>query len=203
MVNEGRARFEVNLSDYLDTGLFLDHRPVRQLVGELASGKSLLNLFCYTASATVQAALAGAKSSLSIDMSNTYLDWAQRNFELNSLSVSKHKLLRADCLKWLEEDSQTFDVIFLDPPTFSNSKKMESVLDVQRDHPELIRQAMAKLNPEGTLVFSNNFRKFKLDELTSRQFSCENITQQTLDSDFERNPRIHNVWLITKRSTFG
>ena len=203
VVNEGRARFEVNLSDYLDTGLFLDHRPVRQLVGELASGKSLLNLFCYTASATVQAALAGAKSSLSIDMSNTYLDWAQRNFELNSLSVSKHKLLRADCLKWLEEDSQTFDVIFLDPPTFSNSKKMESVLDVQRDHPELIRQAMAKLNPEGTLVFSNNFRKFKLDELTSRQFSCENITQQTLDSDFERNPRIHNVWLITKRSTFG
>jgi 23S rRNA (guanine2445-N2)-methyltransferase / 23S rRNA (guanine2069-N7)-methyltransferase len=203
VVNEGRARFEVNLSDYLDTGLFLDHRPVRQLVGELASGKSLLNLFCYTASATVQAALAGAKSSLSIDMSNTYLDWAQRNFELNSLSASKHKLLRADCLKWLEEDSQSFDVIFLDPPTFSNSKKMESVLDVQRDHPELIRQAMAKLNPEGTLVFSNNFRKFKLDKLTSRQFSCENITQQTLDSDFERNPRIHNVWLITKRSTFG
>jgi len=203
VVSEGRARFEVNLSDYLDTGLFLDHRPVRQLVGQLSTGKSLLNLFCYTASATVQAALAGTKSSLSIDMSNTYLDWAQRNFELNSLSPSKHQLLRADCLKWLEEDSQTFDVIFLDPPTFSNSKKMESVLDVQRDHPELIRQAMAKLNPDGTLVFSNNFRKFKLDELISRQFSCENITAQTLDSDFERNPRIHNVWLITKRSSFG
>ena len=203
MVNEGRARFEVNLSDYLDTGLFLDHRPVRALLAEMTAGKTLLNLFCYTASATVQAALAGAKSSLSVDMSNTYLDWAQRNFELNSLSSSRHQLLRADCLKWLEEDSQTFDVIFLDPPTFSNSKKMESVLDVQRDHPELIRQAMAKLNPEGTLVFSNNFRKFKLDELTSRQFNCENITQQTLDTDFERNPRIHNVWLITKRSTFG
>ena len=203
VVSEGRARFEVNLSDYLDTGLFLDHRPVRQLVGQLASGKSLLNLFCYTASATVQAALAGAKSSLSIDMSNTYLDWAQRNFELNSLSSSKHQLLRADCLKWLEQDSQSFDVIFLDPPTFSNSKKMASILDIQRDHPALIRQAMAKLNPEGTLVFSNNFRKFKLDELISRQFSCENITQQTLDSDFERNSRIHNVWLITKRSSFG
>ena len=203
VVNEGRARFEVNLSDYLDTGLFLDHRPVRSLLGELAAGKSLLNLFCYTATATVQAALTGAKSSLSVDMSNTYLDWAQRNFELNSLSASKHQLLRADCLKWLEEDSQTFDVIFLDPPTFSNSKKMESILDIQRDHSELIRQAMAKLNPEGTLVFSNNFRKFKLDELTSRQFNCENITQQTLDSDFERNPRIHNVWLITKRSSFG
>lgn len=203
VVNEGRARFEVNLSDYLDTGLFLDHRPVRALLAEMTAGKTLLNLFCYTASATVQAALAGAKSSLSVDMSNTYLDWAQRNFELNSLSSSKHQLLRADCLKWLEEDSQTFDVIFLDPPTFSNSKKMESVLDVQRDHPELIRQAMAKLNPEGILVFSNNFRKFKLDELTSRQFNCENITQQTLDTDFERNPRIHNVWLITKRSSFG
>lgn len=203
VVNEGRARFEVNLSDYLDTGLFLDHRPVRALLAEMTAGKTLLNLFCYTASATVQAALAGAKSSLSVDMSNTYLDWAQRNFELNSLSSSKHQLLRADCLKWLEEDSQTFDVIFLDPPTFSNSKKMESVLDVQRDHPELIRQAMAKLNPEGTLIFSNNFRKFKLDELTSRQFNCENITQQTLDTDFERNPRIHNVWLITKRSSFG
>ena len=203
VVNEGRARLEVNLSDYLDTGLFLDHRPVRTLLGKMAAGKSLLNLFCYTATATVQAALAGAKSSLSVDMSNTYLDWAQRNFELNSLSSSKHQLLRADCLKWLEEDSQTFDVIFLDPPTFSNSKKMESVLDIQRDHPELIRNAMAKLNPEGTLVFSNNFRKFKLDELTSRQFNCENITQQTLDTDFERNQRIHNVWLITKRSSFG
>ena len=202
-VNEGRARFEVNLSDYLDTGLFLDHRPVRSMLGDLCKGKSLLNLFCYTASATVQSALAGAKSSLSIDMSNTYLDWAQRNFDLNSLSNTKHQLLRADCLKWLEEDSQTFDVIFLDPPTFSNSKKMASVLDIQRDHPELIRQAMAKLNPEGTLVFSNNFRKFKLDELISRQFNCENITTQTLDMDFERNPRIHNVWLITKRSSFG
>lgn len=204
VVNEGRARFEVNLSDYLDTGLFLDHRPVRAMLGELCQGKSLLNLFCYTASATVQAALAGAKSSLSIDMSNTYLDWAQRNFELNSLSSAKHQVLRADCLKWLEQEGdQSFDVIFLDPPTFSNSKKMESVLDVQRDHPELIRQAVTKLNPEGTLVFSNNFRKFKLDELISRQFSCENITQQTLDNDFERNPRIHNVWIITKRSSFG
>jgi 23S rRNA (guanine2445-N2)-methyltransferase / 23S rRNA (guanine2069-N7)-methyltransferase len=204
VVNEGRARFEVNLSDYLDTGLFLDHRPVRAMLGELCQGKSLLNLFCYTASATVQAALAGAKSSLSIDMSNTYLDWAQRNFELNSLSSAKHQVLRADCLKWLEQEGdQSFDVIFLDPPTFSNSKKMESVLDVQRDHPELIRQAVTKLNPGGTLVFSNNFRKFKLDELISRQFSCENITQQTLDNDFERNPRIHNVWIITKRSSFG
>jgi 23S rRNA (guanine2445-N2)-methyltransferase / 23S rRNA (guanine2069-N7)-methyltransferase len=202
-VTEGRGRFEVNLSDYLDTGLFLDHRPVRAMMGELVQGKSFLNLFCYTAAASVQAALAGAKSSLSIDMSNTYLDWAGRNFELNSMSASKHQLLRADCLKWLEEEGELYDVIFLDPPTFSNSKKMDSVLDIQRDHGDMIRNAMTKLAPNGVLIFSNNFRKFKMDELTLRQFDCQNITPQTLDMDFERNPRIHNVWKITRRSSFG
>ena len=202
-VSEGTAQFEVNLSDYLDTGLFLDHRPVRSLIGDLAAGKRFLNLFCYTAAASVQAALAGATSSLSIDMSNTYLDWAQRNFDLNSLRAGKHKLLRADCLKWLETEGEQYDVIFLDPPTFSNSKKMDAVLDIQRDHGDLIRACMAKLASGGTLVFSNNFRKFKMDELTLRQFDCENITPKTLDVDFERNPRIHNVWLITRRETFG
>ena len=202
-VSEGKAQFEVNLSDYLDTGLFLDHRPVRSLIGDLAAGKRFLNLFCYTAAASVQAALAGASSSLSIDMSNTYLDWAQRNFDLNSLRTGKHKLLRADCLKWLEAEGEQYDVIFLDPPTFSNSKKMDTVLDIQRDHGDLIRASMGKLASGGTLVFSNNFRKFKMDELTLRQFDCENITPKTLDIDFERNPRIHNVWLITRRETFG
>ncbi|MCS5595265.1 MAG: bifunctional 23S rRNA (guanine(2069)-N(7))-methyltransferase RlmK/23S rRNA (guanine(2445)-N(2))-methyltransferase RlmL [Porticoccaceae bacterium] len=202
-VNEGNAHFEVNLSDYLDTGLFLDHRPVRSLIGDMVKGKTFLNLFCYTAAASVQAALAGASSSLSIDMSNTYLDWAQRNFDLNSLRSSKHTLLRADCLKWLEADTEQYDVIFLDPPTFSNSKKMDSVLDIQRDHGDIIRATMAKLAPEGTLIFSNNFRKFKMDELTLRQFDCENITPKTLDVDFERNPRIHNVWVITRRTIFG
>ena len=201
-VQEGQARFEINLAEYLDTGLFLDHRPLRSMLASWAKGKSFLNLFCYTAVASVQVALQGAKRSLSIDMSNTYLDWAQRNFSLNGIDVSKHQLLRADCLKWLDSDSQTFDIIFLDPPTFSNSKKMQSVLDIQRDHAELIRKAMAKLNPEGKLIFSNNFRKFKMDQLISRQFNCENITPQTLDMDFQRNPRIHNVWLITKRSGF-
>ena len=202
-VNEGNAHFEVNLSDYLDTGLFLDHRPVRSLIGDMVKGKTFLNLFCYTAAASVQAALAGASSSLSIDMSNTYLDWAQRNFDLNSLRSSKHTLLRADCLKWLEADTEQYDVIFLDPPTFSNSKKMNSVLDIQRDHGDMIRATMAKLAPEGTLIFSNNFRKFKMDELTLRQFDCQNITPKTLDVDFERNPRIHNVWVITRRPIFG
>lgn len=202
-VSEGNAQFEVNLSDYLDTGLFLDHRPVRGLIGEMVKGKSFLNLFCYTAAASVQAAMAGASHSLSIDMSNTYLDWAQRNFDLNSLRSSKHQLLRADCLKWLEIEGELYDVIFLDPPTFSNSKKMDSVLDIQRDHGDLIRSSMAKLVPGGTLIFSNNFRKFKMDELTVRQFDCQNITPQTLDLDFARNPRIHNVWKIKRRDTFG
>ena len=202
-VYEGDAQFEANLSDYLDTGLFLDHRPVRRMVTELAKGKSLLNLFCYTAAVSVQAALGGAKSTLSIDMSNTYLDWAQRNYDLNNISAKNHHLLRADCLKWLEQDGEQYDVIFLDPPTFSNSKKMDVVLDVQRDHGDLIRNSMAKLAPDGVLIFSNNFRKFKMDELVTRQFNAENITPQTLDMDFERNPRIHNVWKITRRSTFG
>ena len=202
-VQEGQGQFEVNLSDYLDTGLFLDHRPVRRLVAELAQGKSLLNLFCYTATVSVQAALSGAARTLSIDMSNTYLDWAQRNYDLNQLSAKNHHLLRADCLKWLEGDGELFDVIFLDPPTFSNSKKMDTVLDVQRDHGDLIRNAMARLAPEGVLIFSNNFRKFKMDELVMRQFSADNITTQTLDPDFERNPRIHSVWKITRRSSFG
>ena len=202
-VSEGNAQFEVNLSDYLDTGLFLDHRPVRGLIGEMVKGKSFLNLFCYTAAASVQAAMAGASHSLSIDMSNTYLDWAQRNFDLNSLRSSKHQLLRADCLKWLEIEGELYDVILLDPPTFSNSKKMDSVLDIQRDHGDLIRSSMAKLVPGGTLIFSNNFRKFKMDELTVRQFDCQNITPQTLDVDFARNPRIHNVWKIKRRDTFG
>lgn len=202
-VSEGKAIFEINLSDYLDTGLFLDHRPVRSMIGEMVKGKRFLNLFCYTAAASVQAALAGAASSLSIDMSNTYLDWAQRNYDLNSLRSSKHKLLRADCMKWLESEQEQYDIIFLDPPTFSNSKKMDSVLDIQRDHGDLIRSSMAKLAPGGTLIFSNNFRKFKMDELTLRQFNCQNITPQTLDMDFERNPRIHNVWLITRNQQFG
>jgi 23S rRNA (guanine2445-N2)-methyltransferase / 23S rRNA (guanine2069-N7)-methyltransferase len=202
-VIEGKARFEINLSDYLDTGLFLDHRPVRSMVAELSKGKRLLNLFCYTATVSVHAALNGAASSLSIDMSNTYIDWARRNFNLNNIDERNHQLLRADCLKWLQTITDDYDVIFLDPPTFSNSKKMESTLDIQRDHGDLIRVCMAKLAPQGKLIFSNNFRRFKMDDLTHRQFTCLNITSQTLDMDFERNPRIHNVWLITRRDSFG
>tara|TARA_R100001369_G_scaffold51683_1_gene78521 strand:- start:2226 stop:4379 length:2154 start_codon:yes stop_codon:yes gene_type:complete len=196
VVTEGAARFEVNLSDYLDTGLFLDHRPVRRMIGATARGKRVLNLFCYTAAASVHAALGGATSSLSIDMSNSYLEWAGRNFALNGLDLKQHQLLRADCLEWLEREQGAFDLVFLDPPTFSNSKKMEQVLDIQRDHGALIGHAMAVLAPGGTLVFSNNFRKFSMDEAVLQNWQVEAITEQTFDPDFQRDQKLHNCWLI-------
>ncbi len=199
-VVEGEARFEVNLSDYLDTGLFLDHRPLRRLIHARADGKRVLNLFCYTAAITVQAALGGAQSSLSIDMSNTYLDWAKRNLDINGLQVTQHRLLRADCLTWLEtapqEFAPSFDLIVCDPPTFSNSKKMEGILDVQRDHGVLIEQCMALLVPGGELYFSNNFRRFRMDDSIRERYRAEDITAATIDKDFSRNPRIHNCWRI-------
>jgi 23S rRNA (guanine2445-N2)-methyltransferase / 23S rRNA (guanine2069-N7)-methyltransferase len=198
VVREGAARLEVNLRDYLDTGLFLDHRPVRQMLHDMARGKRFLNLFCYTAAATVHAALGGAETSLSLDMSNTYLEWARRNFDLNRLDTRRHRLLRADCLEWLAqgEGQGEYDLIFLDPPTFSNSRKMEGVLDIQRDHPRLIRDAMAMLAPGGTLVFSNNFRRFRMDDGITGDFHVEDITARTIPPDFSRNPKIHNCWLI-------
>src|SRR5690606_10681700 len=200
VVTEGPATFEVNLEDYLDTGLFLDHRPVREMIRGMAKGKRFLNLFCYTAAATVHAALGGARESLSVDMSNTYLEWAKRNFELNGLDLASHVLLRADCLEWLAKREGRFDLIFLDPPTFSNSKKMADVLDIQRDHAAMIRDAMAILEPGGTLVFSNNFRRFKMDEAITEDFAVENITASTIPPDFERNARIHNCWLVRHKS---
>jgi 23S rRNA (guanine2445-N2)-methyltransferase / 23S rRNA (guanine2069-N7)-methyltransferase len=196
VVTEGRAKVEVNLEDYLDTGLFLDHRPVRQMIAEQSRGKRFLNLFCYTAVATVQAALGGAKTSVSVDMSNTYLDWAKRNFELNAISTNNHQLVRADCLAWLDECKQTFDLIFLDPPTFSNSKKMDNVLDVQRDHGVMIDKAMRLLAAEGTLLFSTNFRRFKLDQALEEKYSIEDISEQSIPPDFQRNNRIHRCWVI-------
>lgn len=203
VVTEGPCRFEVNLSDYLDSGLFLDHRPVRRLLGDMAAGKRFLNLFCYTAAATVHAALGGASSSISVDMSNSYLEWASRNFVLNKLDQERHQLMRADCLDWLAKGQGEFDLIFLDPPTFSNSKKMEGVLDIQQDHPRLIAQAMAILARGGTLVFSNNYRKFELSDSVTADYLVENITSQTFDPDFQRNQKIHNCWLICHREGGG
>ncbi|WP_311944557.1 bifunctional 23S rRNA (guanine(2069)-N(7))-methyltransferase RlmK/23S rRNA (guanine(2445)-N(2))-methyltransferase RlmL [Halomonas piscis] len=195
-VAEGRARLWVNLRDYLDTGLFLDHRPVRRMLGEMATGKRFLNLFCYTASATVHAALGGAAESVSVDMSNTYLDWARDNFALNGLDRARHRTIRADCIEWLETAGTEFDLIFMDPPTFSNSKKMRSSLDVQRDHARLIALAMARLAPGGTLVFSNNQRRFKLDEAVSERYAVDDISGRTFDPDFARSTGLHHVFLV-------
>ncbi len=195
-VKEGDATVMVNLWEYLDTGLFLDHRPVRRMIGEMAQGKRFLNLFCYTATATVHAALGGANSSVSVDMSKTYLRWAEKNFQANNISSHKHELVQADCLTWLNECRQGFDVIMLDPPSFSNSKRMEGVLDVQRDHVAMVKRCMDLLLPGGTLVFSNNLRSFKLDDEALDEYQIENISSKTLDPDFQRNKRIHQCWLI-------
>lgn len=200
-VVEGQARLLVNLRDYLDSGLFLDHRVVRLEIARLARGKRFLNLFCYTASASVHAALGGAALTDSVDMSATYLDWARKNFSLNGFSENRHRLIRADVLEWLRDNTSSYDLIFLDPPTFSNSKKMQSVFDIQRDHCELIQQVMGRLDRDGLLIFSNNHRKFVLDASLSDHYAVEDKTQWSLDRDFQqRHKRIHQCWFIRHRS---
>ena len=202
VVNEGGCRFWVNFADYLDTGLFLDHRPMRLRIQREAKGKRFLNLFAYTASASIHAALGGARSTLSVDMSNTYLDWAKRNFDLNGIQ-GDHKLLRADCLQWLEQQSKNpqkpvFDLIFLDPPTFSNSKKMADVFDVQTQHVDLLKQASSLLAPGGVLYFSTNFRRFRLDHDALANLKIEDISRSTIDEDFARDQKIHYCWKISR-----
>ena len=198
-VREGAARLLVNLTQYLDTGLFLDHRKTRAMLGELAKGRRFLNLYCYTAAATVHAALGGATESTSVDLSNTYLDWARRNLELNGIDAARHRLVRADCAEWLAgQRAGSFDLCFLDPPTFSSSKRMRGTLDIQRDHPELIRAAMRVLTPAGTLVFSTNRRKFGLDAQLGEEFAVEDINARTLPPDFERRPNVHRCWRIRR-----
>jgi len=198
-VREGNCRFLVNLSDYLDTGLFLDHRATRQLLQQMAHGKRFLNLFGYTGAASVHAAIGGASETTTVDMSRTYLDWAQKNLALNGLDVTAHRLIQADCLAWLDEAVPGYDLIFLDPPTFSNSKGMDRTFDVQRDYVELLEKVAALLNPDGVLIFSNNARKFKLDRETLPDLEIEDITRQTISPDFERNPGIHNCWRIAHK----
>ena len=197
-VSEGGAKLLVNLTDYLDTGLFLDHRPLRLRIQREAAGKRFLNLFCYTATATVHAAKGGARSTTSVDLSKTYLDWARRNLSLNGYS-DKQRLEQGDVMAWLAEDRGEYELIFIDPPTFSNSKRMEGVFDVQRDHVQLLDLAMARLAPGGVLYFSNNFRKFQLDEGLAARYAVEEISASTLDPDFARNPRIHRAWRLTAR----
>jgi len=212
-IREHGCALWVNFDDYLDTGVFLDHRPIRLRIQREAAGKRFLNLFCYTGSATAHAVVGGAAGSLSVDLSNTYLEWAERNLRLNGVEPqitltrgqsyghvrAPHKLLRADCLSWLAEQAADprapkFDLILCDPPTFSNSKKMEGVLDTQRDHAQMIEQAHALLAPGGVLYFSTNRRRFKLDEERLAALQPQDISPQTLDEDFKRPPPAHRCW---------
>lgn len=201
VVDEGGLKFWVNFEDYLDTGLFLDHRPIRGLIRERAKDKSFLNLFAYTGTATVHAAKGGASATTTVDMSRTYLDWAGRNLALNGLVGPEHQLIQADCFEWLSEAVRRpwrYDLIFLDPPTFSSSKRMKATLDIQRDHVHLIRDCVELLAPGGVLLFSTNLRKFKLDTDALADLKIEDMTRKTLPKDFERNPRIHYCWSISR-----
>lgn len=198
-VEEYGAKLWVNLTDYLDTGLFLDHRLTRKMVGEMAKGKDFLNLFAYTGSCTVHAALAGAKTTTTVDMSNTYLNWAEQNMLLNDLDGKQHQFIQADCLQWLAACQQQFDLIFVDPPTFSNSKRMHQSWEVQRDQLQLFEHLKRILRPTGTIVFSNNKRGFKMDltGLNQLGLTAVDITAKTLPLDFARNKQIHNCWLVS------
>jgi len=201
-VRENDAILRVNLTDYLDTGLFLDHRPMRRWVKDNVRNKRFLNLFCYTGAVTVSAAMGGAAETVSVDMSRTYLNWAMDNMRANNIDLSRHKFIQRDCLEWLgsdissREDEEAFDMIFLDPPSFSNSKKMQGVLDIQRDHNMLIESAMKRLKPKGQLLFSCNLRKFKLDLQLTEQYCVSDMTTFSLDKDFERRSQIHQCWMI-------
>ncbi len=196
IVLEGSAKFEVQLFEYLDTGLFLDHRPLRLKMAKQSQDKDFLNLFAYTGTASVHAALAGASSTTSVDLSATYLEWTARNFKLNGMGGNDHRLIQADVMDWLRAERSQYDIIFCDPPTFSNSARADD-FDVQKDHVELISLALQRLRPGGVLYFSNNFRKFKLDsEAIERMAHCKEISAISIDPDFERNQKIHRAWQI-------
>lgn len=199
VVEEPPFKFLVNLERYLDTGLFLDHRPLRQYLKDNCNGKKVLNLFCYTGSLSVAAAIGGGTVT-SIDMSATYLDWAFENFRVNNLDPSKHVFFQADVLKEVkarEENKELFDIILLDPPSFSNSKRMEEDLDIERDHLLLIRDCMHLLAPGGTLFFSTNKRKFELHPIVSSNYKVKEISQWTIPQDFHHT-NIHRSFTIER-----
>jgi 23S rRNA (guanine2445-N2)-methyltransferase / 23S rRNA (guanine2069-N7)-methyltransferase len=200
-VGEGDLRFQVNLTDYLDTGLFLDHRLVRARLRELARGRRFLNLFAYTGTASVYAAAGGARDTVSVDLSATYLDWASRNFELNGFVGVRHRLVQADAMDFLKQDRSEFGLIYVDPPTFSNSARAED-FDVQADHVRLLEACGERLADDGTIVFSNNFRRFKLDtEALARRFAIEDWSAASIPFDFARRSGIHGCWLLRHLST--
>lgn len=186
-VKEAGLQFKVNLSDYLDTGLFLDHRITRNMLREQSTGKKVLNLFCYTASFSVYAAAGGAASVVSVDLSKTYLSWAEDNFKLNALEDdAKYHFVHADVLQYLDEpEPDSFDIIILDPPTFSNSKRMKDFLDIQQDHADLINKCLLIMKPGGTLYFSTNYTKFQLAEEKITSSLITDITKLTTPFDFE------------------
>ncbi len=197
-VQEYGVSFWVNLTDYLDTGLFLDHRETRRLVARQCVGKRLLNLFAYTCSFSVHAAACGASLTKSVDMSNTYTAWGRENFKLNGFSDKNHPIIRADCMVFLDQEIMTkerYDVIVIDPPTLSRSKKMKGMFDVQLDYPFLISKALQLLSPGGQIFFSTNLRSFVFDEATFKA-KVRDISKKTLPIDFH-DDKIHQCWVIT------
>jgi 23S rRNA (guanine2445-N2)-methyltransferase / 23S rRNA (guanine2069-N7)-methyltransferase len=200
LINEAGLKFEIDLKSYIDTGLFLDHRMTRAMIERMAKGKHFLNLFSYTSTATVYATRGGALSTTSVDKSNTYTRWAKKNMALNGFDSGKHRFISEDCLVWMKKEKSKFDLIFLDPPTFSNTKTTDSSFDIQKDHVGLILAAVNLLADNGTVIFSNNFRKFKMDFESLSNLSIEDINASTIPPDFERNQKIHNCWLIQRKN---
>ncbi len=203
VAREDGAYLYVNFTDYLDTGLFIDHRNMRARIKDNSRNKSVLNLFAYTCTASVHAALAGAKKVTSVDLSQNYLDWGKQNFVLNGLDVSRNKyqFVAADIFEWIKDNTEQFDIIFIDPPTFSNSKKFQGTFDVQRDHSALINRAMNRLTSDGVLYFSNNFTRFELDEQLTERYDIVDITQKTIGFDFDVKKPIHQSFEIRHRQS--
>ena len=199
VMNEGGLSFYVNFRDYLDTGVFLDHRLIRYLIREKASAKSFLNLFAYTCTASVYAASGGASKIVSVDTSAAYLEWGIKNFQLNNLPLDNTYFQKQDSIEYLKKGKESFDLIFIDPPTFSNSKSRENDFDIQRDHAEMLVSAGKRLANNGLIIFSNNYKKFKLDRILENEFLIEDITESSFSADFSRNKTIHRCWLLKKK----
>ncbi len=199
VVKEYNAEFLVNLHDYLDTGLFLDHRPLRQIIAKSSEGKKVLNLFSYTGSISVAAAVGGASKVTSVDMSSTYQNWAKKNFEQNNISLANHTFIVDSALEYLEKASQRFDIIVLDPPTFSNSKNMEEDFEVEKDQVFLIKHCLRLLDPNGVLYFSNNKRKFKIDPAVLEMANVQEITPRTIPEDY-KDTKVHMCFKITHKA---
>jgi 23S rRNA (cytosine1962-C5)-methyltransferase len=195
-IQEGPVNYVCNLTDYLDTGLFLDHRPLRRMIFEESYQKSFLNLFSYTCSVSVMAAIGGGQCT-SVDMSNSYLEWGKENFRLNQLDPHEHHFIKKNVLDFLQEEQKQYELIFLDPPTFSNSKKMENDFDVERDQEELLALVFQRLAPGGTLFFSNNKRDFKFKESVKAQYSIEDLSNQSFDLDF-RDKKLHHLYKLIR-----